>query len=110
MYSPISASVTLKKNNVSLLGTQVALIDLAIPFGTEKDTFGTKATVETLRIFIHTLFKVKSGVKMKLQLSSSFRDPMVTCLVVLETRDASFTVLSGGGLTQVMLPPTISER
>ena len=52
---------------------------------------------------------LESAVKLKLQLSSSLRDPWITCLLVLEMLDGSVTVSNGGGSNQVMLPPTERE-
>ena len=51
---------------------------------------------------------LKFVVKLKLQLSSSLRDPWITVLLVLEMLDESVTVSNGGGSSQVILPP--SER
>ena len=52
---------------------------------------------------------LKFAVKLKLQLSSSLRDPWITVLFVLELLDESVTVSNGGGSSQMMLPPTERE-
>ena len=46
--------------------------------------------------------------KLKLQLSSALRDPLIRLLFTAETLDGSVTVSNGGGSYQVMLSP--SER
>ena len=108
-YSPFSASVTLNKINDSLLGTQTALKCMAKTGSTCSNTFCTKVTAGWSRNFINTAAMLESAVKLKLQLSSSFRDPWITCLMVLEILDGSVTVSNGGGSSQVMLPPTKRE-
>ena len=82
-YSPSWETVTLNKINVSLLGTQTTLKCLAKTGSTDGDWFGTRVTAGWPRNFSNTAAMLESAVKLKFQLSSSLRDPWITCLVVL---------------------------
>ena len=105
--SPSSSEVTLKKINVSLLGTQVTFKRLSKPGDTDRTCWlVTKFATDVPPKRIDTIMILKSADTLKLQLSSPFKDPLIRLLLAAEVINASVTVSDGGGSNQVMLPPS----
>ena len=105
--SPSSPEVTLKKINVSLLGTQVTLKRLSKPGDTEWACWlGAKFATDVPPKCIDTVMILKSAHKLKLQLSSPFKDPLTRLSLAAGMINGSVTVSVGGGSNQVMLPPS----
>ena len=60
--------------------------------------------------FIHTIIKRKSVVKLKLQFSSAFIEPLIRLLFAEEMLDGVVTVSITGGSYHVMLPPSETKN
>lgn len=110
-YSPSSADVTVSKINVSLLGTQVALKRLLKPCTTDSACrLRKQVATGVMPNFIDTAIKRKSVVKLKLQFSSAFIEPLIRLLFAEEMLDGVVTVSITGESYHVMLPPSETKN